>query len=575
MSTSHAAHRPWLLGPAPDLLLGCGIGYALLVLALATIGAPMGSLEGWLPLVVLVTGVPHYGATLLRVYGTESARRRYFRYAFPLGFLVWAAFAASLGVPRLGTWLITLYLTWSPWHYTAQNFGLVMMFLRRAGISPSPELRRLIHLSFVLSFVLVFVNIHGAASVSGADPLYTATDSHRFAPLGFPSRFAQGALVLAGTAYVVVTGLLVRRLGQLACFSRLAPALALVASQAVWFVLPVLVGLARPTLYGPGGATALAFIWVAIAHSVQYLWISFHYARASGSVAGTGGAALGYFRQTVLAGSALWVFPALLCAPGALGILPFESGLGLLVAAAVNVHHFLLDGAIWKIRDGTVGNVLVGQTSAAPALALPAKGFRSGAARVAFVAAGLLAAGCWIVSAWEKEMGQRRAAAAGDLARVEVAARRLALVGRDGPRIHVTIGRLLAERGDEAAALAAYRRSLALSPTPAAWVGIGKLHEARGELVAAHDAYQAALGIDSKNASALDRIAEVWLARGDFQKALDARYRAAIHAPDRPALRRRYEELLARLQAPPETGHMEDIVVDGTTAPTGQAETPR
>ncbi|HVK63634.1 MAG TPA: hypothetical protein VM694_04130 [Polyangium sp.] len=539
MSTAVAAPRPWLLGPWPDLLLGCGIGYGLLVLALAATGAPMGSLEGWLPLVVLVTGIPHYGATLLRVYGTESARKRYFIYAFPLGFLVWAAFAGSLAAPRLGTWLITLYLTWSPWHYTAQNFGLVMMFLRRAGITPSPALRRLVWTSFVLSFVLVFVNIHGSASAGGADPLQAASAAYRFAPLGIPTRVALGALTVAGISYVGVTGVVIRRLTQMAGMARLVPALALVASQAAWFVLPVLLGFLRPPLYGPGGATALAFIWVAIAHSAQYLWISFHYARASGSVAKAAPAGLSYLGTTVLAGAAIWVFPALVCAPGALGIRPFESGLGLLVAAAVNVHHFILDGAIWKLRDGSVGNVLVGQSTAALQAAPTAKGLGAWGVRAALFAAGLVAAGAWAGAAWEKEMGIRRAAAAGDLARVEVAARRLVMLGRDGPRIHVAIGRL---------------------------------HEARGEKDAAHAAYEAALALDAEDATALDRIAESWITRGDFQRALDARYRAARNAPDRPALRRRYEELLSRLQAPPEAGDTEVIVVGGATAPASDAD---
>lgn len=538
MSTAVAAPRPWLFGPWPDLLLGCGIGYGLLVVALAAIGVPMGSLEGWLPLVVLVTGIPHYGATLLRVYGTESARRRYFLHAFPLGFLVWGAFAGALAAPRLGTWLITLYLTWSPWHYTAQNFGLAMMFLRRAGITVAPPLRRLVWTSFVLSFVLVFVNIHGSASSGGADPLQAASASYRFAPLGIPTRFALGALAVAGAAYVVVTGLVIRKLAKLAGIARLAPALALVLSQAAWFVLPVLLGLARPALYGPGGATALAFIWVAIAHSVQYLWISFHYARASGSVAKAAPAGLVYLGKTVLAGSAIWVFPALVCAPGVLGILPFESGLGLLVAAAVNLHHFILDGAIWKLRDGAVGNVLVGQTSAARQAAPTARGLGAWVSRAAFVAVGLATAGAWAAAAWEKEMGIRRAAAAGNLARVEAAARRLALLGRDGPRIHVAIGRL---------------------------------REARGEKDAAHAAYEAALALDPEDATALDRIAESWITRGDFQRALDARYRAARNAPDRPALRRRYEELLARLQAPPEAGDTEVIVVGGA-APASEGD---
>ena len=72
-----APPRPWLVGPLADLLFGCGLGYLLLVITLAIFRPAMAGLQPWLPLLVLVTGVPHYGATLLRAYGTAEARQRY------------------------------------------------------------------------------------------------------------------------------------------------------------------------------------------------------------------------------------------------------------------------------------------------------------------------------------------------------------------------------------------------------------------------------------------------------------------------------------------------------------------
>jgi hypothetical protein len=44
MSVSAGARRPWLVGPAPDLLLGCGLGYLLLVAALALVRPDMSRL---------------------------------------------------------------------------------------------------------------------------------------------------------------------------------------------------------------------------------------------------------------------------------------------------------------------------------------------------------------------------------------------------------------------------------------------------------------------------------------------------------------------------------------------------
>ncbi len=51
--------------------------------------------------------------------------------------------------------LFTAYVMWSPWHYAGQNFGLSMMFLRRAGLTVKPEERRWLWTAFVASYVLL------------------------------------------------------------------------------------------------------------------------------------------------------------------------------------------------------------------------------------------------------------------------------------------------------------------------------------------------------------------------------------------------------------------------------------
>ena len=477
MTSVAVERRTWLFGPLPDLLFGCGLLYALGVVALAGSGVAMETLSGWLPFVVLCTGVPHYGATLLRVYGTADARRRYARYGLYFGLAVWATFAFSLATPDFGRWFITLYLTWSPWHYTAQNFGLAMMFLQRGGFAVSFALRRLVKLSFVLSYVVIFAGIHGARSSGGSDPLYSAEGGYQFASLEIPDAIVQVVLWTAMLAYLCVSVVMIHRLLRQGRASRLTPVLALVASQLVWFVVPVLVGRNFPGLFGPKGPTALAFFWVAIAHSVQYLWISVYYARASGIVAATVRGTSGYLGAAILVGAALWIYPAYVCAPGALGILTFDGGLGLLVASAVNLHHFLLDGVIWKLRDVRVGEALVSKAIAGVAPAASPRPRASWPLRVAFVAIGAVAVTFWSVGTWEKEVGYRRAARANDVERLELASRRLALVGRDGPGIHEELGRQRARRGQLEQALDEYRKSQALAPMPAAWSGMSAVYQ--------------------------------------------------------------------------------------------------
>jgi hypothetical protein len=251
----------------------------------------------------------------------------------------------------------------------------------------------------------------------------------------------------------------------------------LVASQLAWFVVPVLVGRRYPGLWGAQGPIALAFIWVAVAHSVQYLWISVYFARASGVAAATIRATLGYVVTAILIGAALWVVPAYVCAPGALGILAFDSGLGLLVASAVNLHHFLLDGVIWRLRDPRVGEALVPkQDSAGAADALPRQ--RVGwPLRFTFAAIGSVAVAFWSIETWEREVGYHWASQANDVERLEIASRRLAFIGRDGPGIHQELGRQLVIRGRTAQALDEYRKSYELAPMPAAWPGMSAIYE--------------------------------------------------------------------------------------------------
>jgi hypothetical protein len=167
----------------------------------------------------------------------------------------------------------------------------------------------------------------------------------------------------------------------------------------------------------------------------------------------------------------------------------------------------VLDGAIWKLRDPSVGGVLLGGAPAPPAADPP----RPLPALVTggLVLAGLFSVACWVAVTWEKEVGHRRALAAADLGRVRLAGERLRFLGRDGPRLRNAIGRLEERRGQTGAAAVEYQRSLALSPTAAAWAGLGRIADRRGDRVAAREAYAAALALDPGRASLRRRLEQL------------------------------------------------------------------
>jgi hypothetical protein len=77
MATAAPPAGRWLFGPAPDLLLGCGLLYVFIFALYALGGEGIRASEApyLFPLLVLLFSTPHYGATLLRVYEQRSSRR--------------------------------------------------------------------------------------------------------------------------------------------------------------------------------------------------------------------------------------------------------------------------------------------------------------------------------------------------------------------------------------------------------------------------------------------------------------------------------------------------------------------
>jgi len=486
-----APARPWLYGPVPDLLLGCGLAYVGFFFVLAAAGDGVRRLVPYelSPLLALATGAPHYGATLLRVYERREDRRAYLLFTLHLTVLVWALFVACLHSPWLGSLVLTVYLTWSPWHYTGQNYGIAMLFLRRRGVPVSSRAKQLVYASFVLSFLLTAVVIHTAQHGVDYAPVSYANTAYEMIPLGIPGAVAKPLVVVLALAWAGSLLASAVVLGRVASAAALLPSACLALSQALWFAVPVI---AREVGWMQGidplstTHAAYTFLWIAAAHSVQYLWVSSYFAKTGGRAASQ----TGYYARTLLAGAGIWVVPALLFAPGVLGALPYDSGLAVMVAAAVNLHHFLLDGAIWKLRDGRVARVLLRGAGPESAIA-PPRGPRLWPAVAAAGVVSVLVLGYGTV---EQEL-VRQAVARGDLARAESGIARLAWLGRDGPGLRIAYAHAAAAAGRHAEARAHAERALALRPSAESWRALGSVEQQAGRLPEALRAYQEALGL--------------------------------------------------------------------------------
>lgn len=548
MAAAGGSKRPpdgWLFGPATDLLLGCGLGSIAISVAM---GFQAHAIALWVPgaLLVLLFSLPHYGATLLRVYELPEDRRRYSFFAIGVTTLLAIGFIAGLGNAFLGSLILTVYLTWSPWHYTGQNYGVFLILLGRRGVTVTPAVKRLVYASFILSYLLTFMAIHGLERPDNYAPVSYAETVYRLLPLGIPSIFSIPVFWALAAAYgaTLIAGL--GALWRSSSFSQIAPSLAVVATQSLWFSVPVLVRYALGASALPGLAgiyDAYGFLWIAAAHAVQYLWVTTYFARMSGRAKSY----LPYFAKTAFAGFAIWTLPVLIFAPGLLGRLPHEAGLAVLVAAVVNIHHFILDGVIWKLREGRVARVLFGTRSdGASETSEPVAGRRwiAGAvwtAGAACVAVGLLA--LWEEGALQTAVTER------DTTRARVAVERLGWLGRDGPRAHVRLARLYASEDRSRRAESHLHRSLELHPSVEAWRSLGLLYEEAGEWKAVESAYDGLLEMLPDDGPALYRRGLARLKKGDPKGALHDLDRASVLHPEVKLIglsKRRAQGLLAK-----------------------------
>jgi hypothetical protein len=292
--------EPWLYGRWLDLLVGCGLGYIALVPVLLGFGYVAG-VQNWPVVAVVAFGMlinaPHYGATVLRVYGNPVDRAKYRFFALHATLLLGVLFAGASRSVWLASALITIYLTWSPWHFAGQNYGLALMFLRRRGIEVDARAKRFFYLSFVLSAALAMLALHGGAGeFSVTVPTLDAPGAPRLIPLGVPAVVSTPLFAIVGVAYVGCLAAAAWRLRRTGSWSDHAPAWTLVCTQALWYAVPVLSMTGNQLL-------PFATVWISAAHSLQYLWVTAYYANRSSTRERAGM----FLMKTLAAGTAVTI----------------------------------------------------------------------------------------------------------------------------------------------------------------------------------------------------------------------------------------------------------------------------
>jgi len=337
----YQANRICLVNPWCDFLLAGGISAIVFVLFLFVGHAFSKGLLEWLALFTLwFANWPHFSVTLHRLYHSRTSRVEYSFASWGLPFLmVFALFLAFEFPDVVAPALAKLYLLWSPYHYSAQTFGVSILYARRAGLRVTP---------FERTSIALFA--HACAAVAVVRTETKVWENHFFAltikSLELPSWFLPISYLVMGLGSLFVIISLGRWWKRSLCGF---PWLAIVPlmTQLSWsFVQPV-----------PGFE-----LFIPLFHSVQYLFVAgfMHLAEESPSRINERNPKwcvweiLRWVRQNLVGGAILfWGVPTLSSLMG------FRYDLAKpIIWTAINLHHFIVDGIIWKMRKPSVNTPL-------------------------------------------------------------------------------------------------------------------------------------------------------------------------------------------------------------------------
>jgi hypothetical protein len=319
----------FFFGPGATLLIG-GALWLLPHLGAAAVGV---ATNLTIALSLLLVG-PHYAATYRRAYTSRDVIREHPWVTLVAPAILIAAAVAAVRVPTpIGIAYFGLYVGWSGFHYSRQSLGIAMLYPLRQGARLDPREKRLIALPLYVSWILSILGMFRLAG-SARNPAYEVV-RRAYAGPALPGWALAGGL---GALALSALGVLVVARGRRARGNPLPwPTYAVLAAQISWFTI---------ALYHPLFNLTL----VPMFHGLQYLALtSWHAAREPGA-AGRG-RFVRYLVTVLVLGFA--IKPLLF-----MTVTTPDATRALMTTAAlitfVNLHHFLLDGRIWRLRERRV-----------------------------------------------------------------------------------------------------------------------------------------------------------------------------------------------------------------------------
>lgn len=341
-STNNQSTNQFFFSPVVDYLLAGG--FSILFYFFVYLSFPKGGAPTYLlylsGLLLWVGNWPHFAATSMRLYGSRKTMSQYPLTATLAPIVVLAGMFASLFYPEtIAPYFIKIFLIWSPYHFSGQTVGVTLIYARRAGLTFNKIERK------ALSFFVFGTYLYATMKAE----VYIGTHTYfdiRYPTLGIPAWAPEIiAPFMWGGLIVLIWAFLRKSYAK----NKMIPLIVLVPclAQYFWFV--------------QGSGLKGFYEFVPFFHSVQYLLVAAAMRVVEQSELKRQRMKVSMSMALWIAGIIslgivfFWVFPRVL--ESFLGV-PLYLALGV-SGAAVQIHHFFVDGVIWKLKRETVSHPLM------------------------------------------------------------------------------------------------------------------------------------------------------------------------------------------------------------------------
>lgn len=343
----------WILNPAVDLFFCCGGLLWLMYLANLLFASRLPVANG--PLVLLavagthILSETHTAATLERLHQSEPTRKALSKFGVIASVVCFLLAAASLVTPGLPAIFAKIYLIWIVQHFMAQSYGIALIYCYKRNYIMNVWEKRIFKL--VIDATIAYGILKQFTFKEWSVDKFIGQTLPFWGPLPEPIfAVADWTLKIAVVAFVAM---MVRKFIVERKIFPLPAALVTVSGIAIFTL--------------PKSVTTSLWVYVpAFYHGSQYLVVSTSYfLKERGLPENVSPAQIGQllFKPTTLKYFAtLFVIGVFIYGgiPGLLQDFGFDYKIAFAtIFCVINFHHFLIDAAIWRLRDPRVRKLLI------------------------------------------------------------------------------------------------------------------------------------------------------------------------------------------------------------------------